>query len=92
MSIYKQDVQDLLTATKQYKDKKISLDEYKSAVWQAACSIVHVEEKQFRSFLQNSEGDLDIIQFTVDSNKIFDETLKVVEQIEIRSLKELSSI
>ncbi len=89
MSIYKQDVQDLLKATKKYKNKEISLDDYKSAVWQAACAIVHVEEKDFRRFLQATEADLDTIQFTIDSNKIFDETLKIVREIEARALQEL---
>lgn len=89
MSIYIHAIKKLLEASQQYKRKEIGLEEYQNIVWGTAEVIVLVDEKDLRCFLQNSEGDLELIRFTVNSNKIFDESLKIVQQIEERALKEL---
>jgi hypothetical protein len=41
-----------------------------------------VEELELHKFLQWAEGQLDMVQFTVDQENIFRESLKIVSQIE----------
>lgn len=91
MSIYEKTISNLLTSTKNYKQKKIKLDEYQLSIWRAASEIVLIEEKELRNFLQKAEGKLELLRFTVDENMIdtFEPSLKIVSEIEKRLQKEL---
>lgn len=89
MSIYVDAINKLLEDSKKYRNNMITLEVYQTSVWNTAEKIVLVEEKEFRSFLQNAEGKLELIRFTIDTDKIFNETLKVVQEVEARLLKEI---
>lgn len=82
MTLYYQTKIDLLSAIKNYKNGVIDLDAFKCSIWKAASEVVAVEEKEFRLFLQQAEGELDSLQFTIDDNLLFDETVKVANRIE----------
>jgi len=60
----------------------VDLNSLKASVWKAASEIVSSEEKELRIFLQRAEAELDSIQFTVDDEFLYDETLEVVAKIE----------
>lgn len=77
-------LKNLLYATKLYKGKEISLENYKQDIWSAVSEIVSLEDKDLRTFLQQAEAELDSIQFTVDDDKLFESTLSVVNKIEQR--------
>ena len=87
MAIYPETVQALLADCQAYREGKLDLDTFKSMVWNASRVIVAVEERDLHRFLMSSEGELETIQFTTDSDKIFERTLSVVDSLE-RVLKE----
>jgi hypothetical protein len=82
MTIYRETLQDLKTACSKYRRHLLGIEELKAAVWEAAQTIVAVEELELHKFLQWAEGQLDMVQFTVDQENIFRESLKIVSQIE----------
>lgn len=82
MTVYRETKADLRSAILKYKKGIIDLDALKASVWRASSEIVSVEERELRSDLQQAEAELDSLQFTVDDDLLFDETLKVVTRIE----------
>lgn len=82
MSTYLSTLTELKSDISKFKNKTVDLNSLKVSVWKAASEIVSVEEKELRMFLQRAEAELDSLQFTVDEEILFDETLKVVSGIE----------
>jgi hypothetical protein len=82
MSIYPEALQRLKIACDQYRSHNLGIDELKAVVWQAAQTIVAIEERDLRKFLQWAEGQLDMIQFTTDKEVIFRESMKIVSEIQ----------
>jgi len=80
----------LLKTCNDYRCSSVDLDGLKAAVWNAAQTVVAAEEKIYRDTLQKAEGELDMIQFTFDQARVFDETLAVVEAIEAMALDALA--
>lgn len=74
----------LLTSCHEYAESKLSLDELKAAVWSTASALTNPRERELREFLQGSEGQLDLIQFTVEESEIRLAALEVVKAIEGR--------
>lgn len=87
MSLYPEIIQALLCDCQAYRERKLDLDTFKSKVWNASRIVVAVEERDLNRFLMSSEGELETIQFTTDTDKIFERTLPVVESLE-RALEE----
>ena len=87
MSIYNSTIDELKSAISDYKEGTVDLNSLKASVWKAASEIVSVEEKELRIFLQKAEAELDSLQFTVDDESLFDETLKVATKIETHLLE-----
>lgn len=50
-------------------------------VWSAANQVVDVEEADDRSFLQTIESRLELIAFTTDRERVFDESMVVVDDL-----------
>ena len=89
MSVYKNIIQNALDACNDYRSKKITLDYLPGLIANAAEQIVLIEEKELREFLFDLAGELNIVQYTIDDDKIYDAALKLVEEIEARLHKEL---
>ena len=82
MAIYPQALMLVKTACLDYRSKKIDIEQLQYTLMAAADLIVAREEKQLRGFLENSEGELDLLRFTVDQESLFEKSLKVVREIE----------
>ncbi len=65
-----------------YRTGKLSLDDFKKAVWAAAEQIESSDEYDLRLSLQSIEGRLDMVQFTVDQAKVSDASLEIVQELE----------
>ncbi len=79
MTIYREELKRLLTDCEKYKNHLIGTEYLKNSVWQTAQTIISTDEQDLRVFLQQAEGQLDIIQFTCED--IFSESLKIVSDI-----------
>tara|TARA_B100001248_G_scaffold66390_1_gene46630 strand:- start:171 stop:437 length:267 start_codon:yes stop_codon:yes gene_type:complete len=88
MSIYKEDLKLLEEKCSLFRQGEISAEAFQGDVWTAASAIVHIDEISLRNFLENAEGDIDTIRFTVDTDKERDAILKVVAKIEERLERE----
>lgn len=62
-----------------YRNRLSDIDELKTAVWEAAQAITHIEEKELKNFLQSVEGRLDMIQFTGEN--IFEDSLEIISEL-----------
>jgi hypothetical protein len=82
MALYPQALARLRAACLDYRSHRIGIEQLQAAIWSAAQEIVAVEEKELRRFLQNAEGRLDLLRFTVDQSSLFDRTLELVSEIE----------
>lgn len=82
---------NLLERCKEYRLQNVPLDELKQAVWEAAQTIESSDEYEFRKSLQVIEGRLDMVQFTTDSEKVFDTTLPIIHELEETLNNALSS-
>lgn len=74
----------LLKVTKQYENGKISLQDYKTFLWEFANSITSIEKNEFRQFLQNIEAELDSLEFTTNTNNLFKESLLVTQKLKFK--------
>lgn len=72
----------LLARCAEYRERSIDLGTFKASVWSAANEFVIPQERETRDYLQQVEGKLDILEFTVDDDKLFDATLELVAGIE----------
>ena len=86
-TIYCDIVKHLLIVCKMFKQHEVDLDYLKNEIWLTAEAIVASDESKLRKFLQSAEGQLDIIEFTTDSDKKFDVALSIVDGV----MEELAS-
>lgn len=81
MAIYPDTIKQLLEACELYTQNVLDIESLKARIWSAGRDIVAVEEKDLRQLLMRSEAELDSIQFTTDDNKIFANSLEVVNPL-----------
>jgi len=79
---YTSTITTILERCSEYRRNDISLDDLKRTVWDAAQTIESAHEYDLRKSLQAIEGRLDMIQFTTDSDKVYETTLPVVQELE----------
>ena len=77
-----------LEAGRAYRRHELSLDDYKARLWRTAQETEAVEDWELRGFLKHAEGDLDRLQFTVDTGLLFERTLEVVARVDARLQRE----
>lgn len=82
MTLYPEIIRSLLEDCRYYRQRQKDLAALKSAIWHAAEQITALEDRELRRKLQQAEGELDSIQFTTDTDKIFPETLKALDALE----------
>lgn len=83
MAVYPEALARAKSACLDYRAKCIGIEQLQVAIWTASQEIAAVEEKELRRFLQNAEGKIDLLRFTVDQEALFDRALEVVGEIEI---------
>lgn len=69
MAIYPTAASALLRQRREYREQRLGLDELKAAIWDAVQTIVAVEERLVRDFLQSAEGRLDMIEQITESGQ-----------------------
>jgi hypothetical protein len=84
MTHYAETLAVLLERIDRFRRSDLSLGDLKSAIWEAARVVSSHEERGLRDALQQAEGRLDMIQFTVEEPGIRGEVLKILDAIEAR--------
>ena len=77
-------VQNVSEACEQYRRREVSEEQLQQCVWNAVQLVVAIEDKELRTFLKRAEGKLELLRFTVDSARLYEESLAVVAEIERR--------
>lgn len=80
----------LLTHCRRYRHGSEELESLKAEIWSAASQVSIPEEHELREFLQQAEGRLDMIQFTVDESELKDAVLAISKTIEARLVSYLA--
>lgn len=88
---YAETLNALLQQIERFRCSDLSLDDLKSAIWEAARVVSSHEERALRDALQQAEGRLDMIQFTVNEPGVRAEALKLVDAIEARARTAMSA-
>ena len=81
-SVYQDALRDLMTKLSGYRNRQMPIGELQQSVWNAAMQIESVEENRLRRFLQKAEAKLDEAKYLYESKELFDQSLKLVEEIE----------
>jgi hypothetical protein len=76
----------ILNHSKEYREHKITLEDYKSYLWSIAMSLTSLELKEMRTFLQASEAELDSLIFTADNEHIFKEAQEITHKIDSKMI------
>ena len=80
----------LLNQCRKYRHGDIDLEILKAEIWSAASEVSIPQERALREFLQQAEGRLDMIQFTVDEAAVEQASQQIVETIEERLIAYLA--
>ena len=88
MSIYRAEIQDIRSACAGFRSGQLPLEELVASVWSGSQQIVSSEETALRGFLMSVAGELDVMSFTVDDERLFDEVVVVVSRVETRLASE----
>jgi len=91
MALYPEIMADVAEACELYRREIIREEELQRCLWKAVQTIVAIEEKELRDFLQRAEGQIELLRFTVDRDCLYRNTLATVEEIEMRAKEYLSS-
>jgi hypothetical protein len=77
-------VRNLLLACEQYQAGSLAIEELQGRVANTEMLITSVEESGFRKLLSRVEGQLELILFTMDREKIRESALPVVQSLVAR--------
>lgn len=80
---------ELLERCQEFRSRTVPLDALKASVWDAAQSVVSIEDRELRKFLQQAEAKLDMVEHTADTGKVFDSVTEVVADLEIELRRHL---
>ena len=82
MTLYPDIVQRVINACRRYRQEEIAVDELQACIWDAACEITALEDREIRALLQSIEGNLEIVQFTSDGDDARSNTMRIVDRLE----------
>jgi len=77
-------LRSLLETIERFERGEVRVEVLQAAVRTAEDSVTEYELRDLRSVLQAAEGKLDMIRFTVDSEYVFAEALKVAKDLGAR--------
>ena len=72
----------LLSKLRQFREQKTTLDELQTTLWGTAQALTSREDKRLREQLQDAEGRMELIRYTVEKEQIGEEVRKVLEAVE----------
>lgn len=84
MFLYPEIILDITQVCEKYRRKIVDEEQLQEHLWNAVQTIVAVEEKDLRTFLRQAESRVELLRFTVDRDKLYEETLILVIEIEER--------
>jgi hypothetical protein len=82
MSLYPEVLRQLGNSCSQYRQRLIESEELQAGVRNAEELVTAYEERELRKFLHWAEGELELIRFTMNEDRAFQESLNVVSKIE----------
>jgi hypothetical protein len=72
----------LLTKMREYGEGTTALDELQKLIWASAQALTAYDARHLREQLQVAEGRVESIRFTVDQERVPEEVLKVLDDVE----------
>lgn len=75
-------LRSLLETIEHFERGEVGVEIVQAAVRSAEDSVTEYEMRKLRRFLQSADGNLEFIQFTVESEDVFAEALKVARDVD----------
>lgn len=79
--IYPDVINNLKKKCDSYLNKKISLDEIQSSIYEAEHQILALEEKWLRALLFDAENQIELNRYTIDSEKLEQSVEPIIKNI-----------
>ncbi|WP_367484120.1 hypothetical protein ABX022_05975 [Snodgrassella alvi] len=79
--IYPDVINNLKRKCNSYLNKKISLDEIQSSIYEAEHQILALEEKWLRELLFYAENQIELNRYTIDSEKLEQSVEPIIKNI-----------
>ena len=79
--IYPDVINNLKRKCDSYLNKKISLDEIQSSIYEAEHQILALEEKWLRELLFDAENQIELNRYTIDSEKLEQSVELIIKNI-----------
>lgn len=89
--IYRAQAAELLARCQEYRRGERELEEIKAFIWGGTSVFVSPQDRELRDLMETTEGELDLIQFTVDADRVFPATLVPVSVLEARLVAYIGS-
>jgi hypothetical protein len=77
-------LRSLLEIIDRFERGEVRVEVLQAAVRMAEDSVTEHDLRDLRNFLRSAEGKLDMIRFTVERDRVFEEALKVAKDIGVR--------
>jgi hypothetical protein len=74
----------LLSKVREYREGKTDLDDLQKTLWGTAQALTNYEARRLRQELQDAEGRLESIRFTVDTDRVGGEVLRLLDDVEAK--------
>ena len=75
-------LQRLRSACSAYRAETLTLEELQSLVYQAMDAVTAFDERELRKLLQRTEGEIELVLFTVNEVRVREAALEVVTRLE----------
>jgi hypothetical protein len=74
----------LLSKMREYREGVADLDDLQKTLWGTAQALTAYEARYLREQLQDAEGRVESIRFTVDAERVRGEVLKLLDDVEAK--------
>jgi hypothetical protein len=69
---------------REYREGTAELDDLQKMLWDTAQALTAYEARHLREELQDAEGQVESIRFTVDAERVGGEVLKLLDDVEAK--------
>jgi hypothetical protein len=76
------ELEQLLVKCGEFRMGRIAVEDLQAALWGTAEALTARDDRRLRERLQDTEGRMELVRFTVEKARIFDEVLKILDSLE----------
>jgi hypothetical protein len=90
MALYPDVARDVVEACVQYQRGDIGEEQLQTRLWSASQIISALEDRELSNLFRRTEGQIELLRFTVDAASVRERVLPLVAEVERRTKEYLS--